>query len=92
MAMVAQKLLLFCLGTPLLSNKRSILSRTMKEDEDARSYKLTMVCGIYHSLTVILVGTEFFCSFLTSRAWKLKGIYGRSIYTQMRVKCRVKWS
>jgi len=44
----------------LLSSNWINLSHTMKEDEEASSYKLTTVRGKHYGPAVVLVGTELF--------------------------------
>ena len=52
----------------LIRSKWSILSHTKMEGAEASSYRLTAVRGSHYGWTVVLAGTEFFCSSLAPRA------------------------
>ena len=44
------------------------LNHTMRENEEARSYRSATDHGIQHGLTVVLARTQFVCSSSLSRA------------------------
>jgi len=72
----------------VLNKNMSILSHTAEGRWRGHSYQLTTIRSRHHGVVVVLAGTKFLSS-LCPWTWHLRGFYGRSIYTQMRVKCWV---
>jgi len=60
------------------------LSQTMKENEQASSYRLTMDRGVYHKQSVEGSVSMIFYSSLLLRAWWFGGGIEESNYTQLR--------
>ena len=61
----------------------------MEENEEASSYKVTVVRGRYHGPTMALAEPNFLL-FLYSMGMASQGHPSGSTYTEMRVKCSIK--